>query len=58
MNTDAANTALNRPGADALGDACDVAGRRRLEQVGQHRLLVHEVEDGVADHPVMVFDRP
>ena len=23
LNTDAANTALNRPGADALGDACD-----------------------------------
>ena len=28
----------------------DVAGRRRLVQVGKQRLLVHDVQDGVPDH--------
>ena len=45
LNTDAANTAANRPGADALGDACD-ADRdgdgyldTREDQLGENPLL-------------------
>ena len=66
LNTDAANTGVNRPGADALGDACERRYRRRRLHRRQETALLPAKNSNIycdimradvdGDHAVTILD--